>query len=621
MAASSSSSPQVVGTMTTIPPSPVAAAFRHILWDPLSSLRLTPQETALLRMAETNPIEYTLGDARDATMYVRVLLKLLAEASFNVSGHVARIPETEKFSENRALDALDADPLGVVTHYAIAKLHTILKTLASPWAADNNVSIGNVFYAGLDGDLIEQWKSLLRVISKGNKGDYYAQRCAALCLALILLAACPSQRSGTTIKGAVGKKSSSANGGAAKSATSASTSATATTTMSSRVPSYASAIEPLEALTAWVISQLKSSNSQTVGTTIPTIMTLMSATEGRQIFAASGGIKYLSRQLLRHREGKGRHNIAGNSPSISSGTTDRMSNATTTTVTSSTSSASVQQLYELTFCLWCLTYELGNFADVRADFAKDGLPVMALVELVSSAPREKVVRVALAALKNLATCTASSNADNSTLGEDGSEVAAADDDKENSNKQHQRHHYHRHHHHHHRSRIDAKVFLNEMIACGLIKAISLLRERQFSDPDMIADIDTLHHLLQQNFKDMTRWEVYQNEVETGQLQWGSTHTEAFFKENAKMMEGSNGDFHIVKILISLISSKDEDISAIACFDLGEFCRHYPNGRAIAKRLGAKELVMALIEHDNPELQRHALLCVSKMMVHNWEYVK
>lgn len=562
-------------------------------------------------MAETNPIEYTLGDARDATMYVRVLLKLLAEASFNVSGHVARIPEAEKCSENRALDALDADPLGVVTHYAIAKLHTILKTLASPWAADNNVSIGNVFYAGLDGDLIEQWKSLLRVISKGNKGDYYAQRCAALCLALILLAACPSQRSGTTNKGAV-KKSASTKGGAKSASASTSTSATSTT-ISSRVPSYASAIEPLEALTAWTISQLKSSNSQTVGTTIPTIMTLMSATEGRQIFAASGGIKYLSRQLLRHREGKGRHNTAGNSPSISSGTTDRMSNATTTTSTSSTSSASVQQLYELTFCLWCLTYELGNFADVRADFAKDGLPVMALVELVTSAPREKVVRVALAALKNLATCT--TNAENSTLGEDGNEVA--DDDKENSNKQHSRHH--RHHHHH--RRIDAKVFLNEMIACGLIKAISLLRERQFSDPDMIADIDTLHHLLQQNFKDMTRWEVYQNEVETGQLQWGSTHTEAFFKENAKMMEGSNGDFHIVKILISLISSKDEDISAIACFDLGEFCRHYPNGRAIAKRLGAKELVMGLIEHDNPELQRHALLCVSKMMVHNWEYVK
>mmetsp|Transcript_24216 Transcript_24216/g.43795 ORF Transcript_24216/g.43795 Transcript_24216/m.43795 type:complete len:530 (+) Transcript_24216:44-1633(+) len=524
-----------------IPPSPVAAAFRHIQWDPLSSLRLTPQETALLRMAETNPIEYTLGDARDATMYVRVLLKLLAEASFNVSGHVARI--SDECNENRALDALDADPLGVVTHYAIAKLHTILTTLCSPWAAENGVSIGNVFYAGMEGDLIEQWKSLLRVISKG-KGDLYAQRTAALCLAQILLAACPSQRLSVS-------NSKDANA----------------LSSSSRVPSYASAIEPLEALTAWVISQLKSSNALTVGTTVPAVMALMGATEGRQIFAASGGIKYLSRQL-RQRDKK-----PTSSPSSGGSSSERRANS------------SVQQLYELAFCLWCLTYELNNFADVRADFAKDGLAVMALVELVSSAPREKVVRVALAALKNLAVCSADVNPERDSV------------------------------------RIDSKVFLGEMIACGLLKAIGLLQERQFTDPDIVDDVESLHKLLADNFKEMTRWEVYQNEVETGQLQWGSTHTDAFFKENANMMEGKDGDFKLVKILISLIGSKDEDIAAIACFDLGEFCRHYPNGRAIAKRLGGKELAMTLIEHDNPELQRHALQCVSKIMVSNWEYVK
>jgi V-type H+-transporting ATPase subunit H len=511
----------------------VAAAFKHIQWDPLSSLRLTPQETALLRMAETNPIEYTLGDARDATMYVRVLLKLLAEASVNVSGVVAKI--TEECNENRALDALDADPLGVVTHYAIAKLNAILTTLTSPWASENGVSIGNVFYAGPEGVLIEQWKALLRVISKG-KGDAYAQRHAALCLAQILLAACPSQRSASP------KDAAATN----------------------RVPSYASAIEPLEALTAWIITQLKSSNAATVGTSVAAMMALMGATEGRQIFAASGGIKYLSRQL-RQRENK--------------------QSTSQTSVGERKVNSSVQQLYELAFCLWCLTYELNNFADVRADFAKDGLPVMALVELVSSAPREKVVRVALAALRNLATCSADVNPEPDA------------------------------------PRIDSKVFLGEMIACGLMKAIGLLQDRQFTDPDVEADVEALHKLLADNFKEMTRWEVYQNEVETGQLSWGSTHTDAFFKENAKMMEGKDGDFKLVKILISLLGSKDEDIAAIACFDLGEFCRYYPNGRGIAKRLGAKELAMSLIEHDNPELQRHALQCVSKMMVQNWEYVK
>lgn len=76
-------SPQHIITMAgpMLPPSPVALAFPRIEWDQLGSLRLTAQETALLRMAETNPIEYTLADSRDASMYARVLLKLLAEAS------------------------------------------------------------------------------------------------------------------------------------------------------------------------------------------------------------------------------------------------------------------------------------------------------------------------------------------------------------------------------------------------------------------------------------------------------------------------------------------------------------------------------------------------------------
>jgi len=62
------------------PTSPVSYAFPHIQWDTMTLLRLTAQETALLRMAETNPIDYTLADSRDASMYARVLLKLLAEA-------------------------------------------------------------------------------------------------------------------------------------------------------------------------------------------------------------------------------------------------------------------------------------------------------------------------------------------------------------------------------------------------------------------------------------------------------------------------------------------------------------------------------------------------------------
>ena len=519
-----------------MPPSPVAYAFPHIQWDPLGALRLTAQETALLRMAETNPIEYTLADSRDASMYARVLLKLLAEATTAGAGtgEVSKITET--CTDEQAMQALDADPLGVVTHYALTKLYEIISTLG---ANDSGVTVGTVFFVGKDGVLVDQWKALLRILNKGAKRDAYTQKGAALCLGLILLTACPSSRSSVPTLDKDGQP------------------------VKARPISYASAMEPLEALVAWIVSHLKNATGTAVGRCIPALTALMGTNETRQIFCSSGGIKYLSRQLR----------IKG---SKAGGGADSNKNIGQT---------SVQQLYELTFCLWILSYEVNSYYSIRSDFAKDGASISALVDLVSVAPREKVVRVALSSLSNLATCIAEQS------------PAPAGQPP-----------------------LDGAHFLSEMIACGLMKAIDHLKDRQFTDPDIIGDVDVLHKLLVNNYKEMSRWEVYKNEVESGHLQWGSTHTEAFFKENARMMEGTDGDFHLVKVLIALLASKDEDVAAIACYDIGEFVRHYPNGRSLAKRLGAKELVMPLIEHENPELQRHALQCVSKLMVQNWEFV-
>jgi len=519
----------MTGRGPMLAPSPVALAFPHIEWDQLGSLRLTAQETALLRMAETNPIEYTLADSRDASMYARVLLKLLAEASAAGAGFGRVSTISEPCSEEAAVDAFDEDPLGVVSHYAITKLHKIITTLM----VGSGVTVGTVFYVGKDGVLVDQWKALLRILNKGGRGDAFAQSGAALCLALILVTACPSMQT-----------------------------AASDDKVKTRSTSYASAVEPLEALTAWIVSQLKSAAGSNIGIAIPAMTALMAATETRHLFSASGGIKYLSRQLRSKKV------------ATSGGDSTKSGNTT------------VQQLYELTFCLWCMTYELNGSPNIRADFAKEGAAIAALSDMISSAPREKVVRVALSALVNLAKC----NADESP-GPAGM------------------------------TKVDGGVFLTEMLAYKLLKSIKYLEDRQWTDPDIVEDIKTLHKLLADNYKEMSRWEVYKNEVESGHLQWGSTHTEAFFKENARMMEGKDANFKLVKVLIALLSSKDEEIAAIACYDIGEFVRFYPNGRAIAKRLGAKELVMPLIEHENVELQRHALQCVSKMMVQNWEYVK
>ena len=110
-----------------------------------------------------------------------------------------------------------------------------------------------------------------------------------------------------------------------------------------------------------------------------------------------------------------------------------------------------------------------------------------------------------------------------------------------------------------------------------------------------------------------------HQVNSGQLRWGLIHTEKFWRENCKSVEGE--DFKLLKRLVALLRSDDSEVAAIACYDIGEWVRFYPAGKAVVKALGAKEVVMELIEHTDGDVQRHALQCVSKIMVTNWEFVR
>jgi len=317
----------------------------------------------------------------------------------------------------------------------------------------------------------------------------------------------------------------------------------------------ASINEPLLALISWIASQLQSASARSLLVVTSSLLFLMKSSHARVLFAESGGIGYIARHL-------------------------RSASKTS----KKTSTSTVQQIYELCFCLWTLTFECNSSNDIRTHFARDGA-INALVELVSASPREKIVRVTLSALRNLAVCTSNFTSDGILI-----------------------------------KKIDGSFFLTEMIACGLMKVVENQRGRQWTDPDIVDDLDILYIKLKENYRDMSRWDVYEGEVESGHLSWGVVHTENFIRENISSFEGKNGDFAILKVLISLLAHHDDDVKAIACFDIGEFARHYPNGRSITKRLGAKDFVMSLIEHENSDVQQQALSCISKIMVQNWEYV-
>eukprot|EP00611_Tribonema_gayanum_P008690 TRINITY_DN18276_c0_g1_i1.p2 TRINITY_DN18276_c0_g1~~TRINITY_DN18276_c0_g1_i1.p2 ORF type:complete len:459 (-),score=202.00 TRINITY_DN18276_c0_g1_i1:315-1691(-) len=290
-----------------------------------------------------------------------------------------------------------------------------------------------------------------------------------------------------------------------------------------------------EPLVSWICEQLTGGRGSSVGVRVAVgaLSVLLRADGARAVFARRGGVAQLA-NLLRMQGGDG---------------------------------ANAQLLYALCFCLWSLS--LSEEGAYNKDFQACGA-VPTLVEQVAAAPAEKVVRVALATLRNL-------------------------------------------------SRGAINAFNEEMIACGLPRTLDNLRARKWGDPDVITDLDELAASLQRNYRDLTTLEAYTQEVRSGRLRWGVVHTERFWRENARATEAD--DFALIRALIGLLRSEDETVVAIACYDLGEFVRFYPTGKAILKHLGAKPTVMALVEHANPEVRRQALQCVSKLMVNKWEFVR
>nr|CCA18464.1 Vtype proton ATPase subunit H putative [Albugo laibachii Nc14] len=223
-----------------------------------------------------------------------------------------------------------------------------------------------------------------------------------------------------------------------------------------------------------------------------------------------------------------------------------------------------QLSYELIFILWTLSFSedaieqfnLTNILDI-------------LIQQVTMAPREKVVRVALETLKNL-------------LGK------------------------------------LSGYFDERMIDSGLLKTLNIMRDRKWTDDDLVNTINNVRDALVREYKELNTMERYEKEIRTGSLNWGLLHTDKFWKEYYMAFE--HKDFELIRMLIGLLESEDSTTVAVALFDLGEFVRFYPNGKHIAKRLGAKKVVMKLMAHEDPEVQKQALQCISKIMVNKWEFV-
>ncbi|KAF7721503.1 H(+)-transporting V1 sector ATPase subunit H [Apophysomyces ossiformis] len=228
-------------------------------------------------------------------------------------------------------------------------------------------------------------------------------------------------------------------------------------------------------------------------------------------------------------------------------------------------SATPQMQYQIIFCLWLLTFEPTVAAKINKQY--DIIPL--LIDVAKGAVKEKVIRVAIATLKNLVEKAPSEN-------------------------------------------------LAAMLVGKLLPFTENLSTRKWSDEDILEDIDYLKEKLQDNFQSLTTFEQYASELETGKLEWTPPHkSDLFWKENASKLDGDN--YRLLRSLGRILSSSTNTlVLSVAANDVGQYVKYSSKaGKRVLQEIGIKQRIMELMTHEDQDVRYQALTAVQKYMHQAW----
>ncbi|KAL9673452.1 hypothetical protein QQ045_029710 [Rhodiola kirilowii] len=227
-------------------------------------------------------------------------------------------------------------------------------------------------------------------------------------------------------------------------------------------------------------------------------------------------------------------------------------------ITPASTQQSIQLLYETCLCIWLL-----SFYEPAIEFMATSKTLPQLIGIVKGSTKEKVVRVVVLTLKNL---------------------------------------------------LHKGTFGAQMVDLGLPQIVQSLKAQAWSDDDLLEGLNELEEGLKDSIKKFSSFDKYKQEVLLGHLDWSPMHKDPlFWRDNITHFEES--DFQILRVLITIMdTSSDPRALAVACFDLSQFIQHHPAGRIIVTDLKAKEHVMKLMNHDNAEVTKSALLCIQRLFL-------
>ncbi|KAM7513806.1 hypothetical protein LguiA_003389 [Lonicera macranthoides] len=219
---------------------------------------------------------------------------------------------------------------------------------------------------------------------------------------------------------------------------------------------------------------------------------------------------------------------------------------------------SMQLLYETCLCVWLLSYY-----EPAVEYLATSRALSRLIDVVKGSTKEKVVRVVVLTLKNL---------------------------------------------------LPKGTFGAQMVDLGLPQIVQNLKAQAWSDEDLLEALNQLEEGLKDNIKKLSSFDKYRQEILLGHLDWSPMHKDPmFWRENITRFE--ENDFQVLRVLITILdTSSDPRALAVACFDLSQFIQYHQAGRVIVTDLKAKERVMKLMNHENAEVTKNALLCIQRLFL-------
>ncbi|KAK9685953.1 H(+)-transporting V1 sector ATPase subunit H, partial [Basidiobolus ranarum] len=110
---------------------------------------------------------------------------------------------------------------------------------------------------------------------------------------------------------------------------------------------------------------------------------------------------------------------------------------------------------------------------------------------------------------------------------------------------------------------------------------------------------------------------YVSELDSGKLSWSPPHqSEQFWVQNSSRL--NENDYELLRRLGRLlVTSSDPLVLAVGAHDVGQYVKHFANGKKVIQDIGTKQRIMELMVHENSDVRYQALLAVQKLMVNAW----